>query len=53
MLMTIKIKETKSQHVHGYPLKESVSKVTVSKDTPRMFRMLANYKLPAKLIVKK
>jgi hypothetical protein len=53
MLMSIKIKETKSQVVGGYPLKELVSKVTVSKKTPSMFRMLGNYKLPAKLIVKK
>lgn len=53
MLMSIRVRDTKKQMVHGYPMAEQVTKVTVSKKTPSMFRMLANYKLPAKLITKK
>jgi hypothetical protein len=42
----------KGQAVKAYPLAESLSKVTVTGKTPHMFKMLANYKLAAKLVVK-
>jgi hypothetical protein len=42
----------KGQAVKAYPLAESLSKVTITSKTPQMFKMLANYHLPAKLVVK-
>jgi len=43
----------KNRPVAAYPMMESISKVTVSPKTPKLFKMLANYNLKSKLVVKK